>query len=372
MDALNLTSELNVADPGRLLAKAKLNATLLLIAPLAMFFGSFFVFPGLLERCLRAVGEAGAVGGLADWFAVVALFRRPLGLPIPHTALIPRKKDSIGLAIGRFVERNFLDTANLVAELRKEDRAAQVGAWLASPENHDIVARSIASTLHKAGRKGMHLDVVSALVPLARNVRKAVGADMEEFVAKLTGRLIPGAIDRFFSRKIGHEIDRLLDRLDTADSSERQNLDAWVRVKLEQMPATWRPLAHRFARQVETLEVLSRLGTGEPSRELIDSLAALISMLGTSLQQSDDVRRALNKALEDALVQYIAPFGAQISAYISRVVSNWSAERVTQAFELQIGKDLQFIRVNGTLVGMTAGLALFAIGELLMRAGAVG
>ncbi|PPQ30412.1 hypothetical protein CCS01_19210 [Rhodopila globiformis] len=264
---------------------------------------------------MRAIGEAGAVGGLADWFAVEALFRHPLGLPVPHTALIPRRKDMIGVAIGRFVEKNFLDHENLLTEFRKDDRAAQIAAWLQSPATSSNVAESLASSMLQAVRNGMLLDAVSAALPVIRRLRKAFRGDLETLIANLTGKFVPSVIDRYLVEKLETEIDAWIEQLETPNSAQRLALDAWIRVKVEQMPAEWQEPIRKVAQEVQSLDVVSRLGSGRPSDDLVEALSVMITMLGEKIAGSSVLRHSINTALETMLVDYVAPFGTQISAY---------------------------------------------------------
>ena len=152
---------------------------------------------------------------------------------------------------------------------------------------------------------------------------------------------------------------------------KRSALDAFITSKLNDIPRKFGPLIAKLAVEAQGAEIIARLGTGEPSEELLSAIEAVIVWAGDSLLQGDELRRSLNAALENIVVEYIAPFGAQISEYISGVVESWSGDKISRTLESQVGADLQFIRVNGTLVGMLAGLMLFGLGEGLAQLASV-
>lgn len=304
------------------------------------------------------------MGGLADWFAVTALFRHPLGIPIPHTALIPKRKDQIGSSIAAFVQNNFINKDNVVLELRNTDRGEQFGRWLSDEKISSILAIMIAETLQNSVRNGSHLDIVSLLLPAARRIRVEMKGDIEEAIAKITGRAVPGIVDKYFTNRIARELDRLLDQLGTPNSPERTALDAWFRVQVENIPDHLQGQARKVALELKNPDFLSKIWSGSPPQALISSIAETIKTLGSAILQSKEYRLKINTNLESAIVTYVVPFKEQIGNYIEKTVKSWDSKMITSSLENQVGKDLQFIRINGTVVGMAAGITLFVVSRI--------
>jgi uncharacterized membrane-anchored protein YjiN (DUF445 family) len=239
----------------------------LLLIAVAIFVGLRFVpNPGFFARLLNAAAEAAIVGGLADWFAITALFRRPLGLPIPHTALIPSRKDEIGRSLGNFVRDQFLEPALLTERLRRQNRALQIAQWLDTQEAADFFAeravifvppllqglndtevRTFLARLAQSGlrrldlvpmvdallddfvRAGRHLQVLDALAAVLRPSVRALKEPIIERVGERTGRYFP----RYFDRKIGQGIvagaESWLEAIATPGNEERSRLDVWLK-----------------------------------------------------------------------------------------------------------------------------------------------
>lgn len=348
----------------RALQLAKRNATLVLLIALTVYCASFFMHHSIIRDFLRTAGESGTVGGLADWFAVTALFRHPLGIPIPHTALIPKQKDQIGLSISSFVQNNFINKDNIVLELKNADRGEQLGRWLSDEKTSSILANMIAETLQSSVRKGSHLDIVRLLLPTARRIRVEMRGDIEEAIAKITGRAIPGFVDKYFTRRIATELDRLLNQLEIQDSPERMALDTWFRAQVESIPDHLHGQAKKIALELKSPEFLSKIGTGSPPQTLIALISETIKTLGITILQSEDYKVKINAYLETAIVTYVVPFREQIGSYIEKTVKSWDSKTITATLEDQVGKDLQFIRISGTVVGMAAGISLFLISEV--------
>ena len=351
-------------NSGNLLRAAKRNASLVLLVAFVVYCTSFLIKNSFIHDFLRTAGEAGTVGGLADWFAVTALFRHPLGIPIPHTALIPKRKDQIGSSIAAFVQNNFINKDNVVLELRNTDRGEQFGRWLSDEKISSILAIMIAETLQNSVRNGSHLDIVSLLLPAARRIRVEMKGDIEEAIAKITGRAVPGIVDKYFTNRIARELDRLLDQLGTPNSPERTALDAWFRVQVENIPDHLQGQARKVALELKNPDFLSKIWSGSPPQALISSIAETIKTLGSAILQSKEYRLKINTNLESAIVTYVVPFKEQIGNYIEKTVKSWDSKMITSSLENQVGKDLQFIRINGTVVGMAAGITLFVVSRI--------
>jgi uncharacterized membrane-anchored protein YjiN (DUF445 family) len=369
-------------------------------------------------RLLGAACEAAIVGGLADWFAITALFRRPLGLPIPHTALIPSRKNEIGRSLGNFVSEQFLAPDLLLERLRRENRALQVARWLDTPAAADFIAkrvldvtplvlnglddteirkfvRNLASeairrvqivptvdalldTFIAAGR---HLEIVDLLVDAVRPSLHGLKGPIIERVGEQTGRFFP----RYFDRKIGRGIvegaDRWLAALRTFGSSERIECDAWIRLRLAELRAS--PDYPKLLEQaqmslVSNPAVLHALSTiwDEIKKELLEDVQSesprvesvsrdIVRTVGRLLQQMPVIQDYVNAAIEKVLVDYIVPWRAQIGNFIAETIGSWDGPKIADIIEVHVGSDLQYIRINGTLVGALIGSALFLISNAL-------
>ncbi len=417
----------DVENKRRALRRNKLVAGSLLVIAVLVFIGiRLFVQPSFAAELISTAAEAAIVGGLADWFAVTALFRRPLGLPIPHTGLIPARKDEIGKSLGGFVRDQFLDPGLLIARLRKDNRAVQLAEWVDTAGAANFIAerviaivpiilnyandaqiRTFLGNVAHGGlrrldlvptldaviealiRAGKHMEIVDAVVEILRPSLDGVKDPIVERVGEQTGRFFP----RYFDRRIGEGvidgIDKWLDAVRTSGSGERLRLDVWI----QETTATFRasPEYPRLIEQAQKVIVnhpalAHSLGAiwDEIRRELMDDAFSpspkigsisveVVRTIGRLLQKTPAVQQYLNTAIERILVDYITPWRVEIGNYIAEVVASWDGPKIADAIELQVGRDLQYIRINGTLVGALIGSALFLIGVAmpgLLRAAA--
>ncbi|HTH99133.1 MAG TPA: DUF445 domain-containing protein [Stellaceae bacterium] len=344
------------ADPERVrrLRRAKLVATGLLAVTAGLFLLAHRLpLSPFWRDLIGSAGEAGTVGGLADWFAVTALFRRPLGLPIPHTALIATRKDEIARSIATFIEGHFLAPEPLLARLRDADRGQQLGAWLAQPETASKLATALARTVRALVRRGRHLDVVdSILLPALRWVAPELRRFLPDAIGKHTGWLMPRLIDRSLARKLADEADRLIEALGRPGSSERLSFDTWLRTRMEEIPADLRAVGTKL---------LDEIDAGTDSDDLTRTIAEALTRLGHFIEGSPEARGWINASLENFLLDYLADWRSSIGRYIEGIIQGWDAAQVTRIIELQVGRDLQFVRLNGTLIGALIGIGLFLI-----------
>lgn len=401
------------------LRRSKRRAAGLLVIAVLIFLGTRLVpDPSFAVRLAAAAAEAAIVGGLADWFAVTALFRRPLRLPIPHTALIPARKDEIGRSLAAFVRDQFLDPDLLIERLRRGNRAAQLAQWLGTPTAADFIADRVVAILpiilgcaddaqlrqflRNAARGGLsrldlvptidavietlvragkHLEIADALIEI---VRPALAGLQEPIIARVgerTGRFFPAYFDRKIGEGVVAGVQKWLDAARTGGSDERQRLEAWMAAEIAAFRAS--PDYAALIRQAQGT-VLSHpalahsLGTiwDEIKRELTDDAlspsprlrvvsAEVVRTLGRLLQETPAMQQYLNAAIERLLVDYIAPWRVEIGNYIADVVASWDGRQVADLIELQVGKDLQYIRINGTIVGALIGSGLFLLGAAL-------
>jgi uncharacterized membrane-anchored protein YjiN (DUF445 family) len=368
---------------------------------------------------VRAASEAGMVGAIADWFAVTALFRHPLGLPIPHTAIIPRKKDQLGASLGEFVGVNFLAPDVVVGKLRAARVPQRLGRWVAQPENAARITAEAAVAL-KAAVTVLRDEDVQRLLD-ATIVRRITDLPWGPPLGKLLGEVLADGKHRKL-------VDLVCDR---AYDWAIVNHDTVVRVVSQQAP-TWSPrflddmLADRLHREVldfaravrddqahplrtaidrflaefaqdlqhdpETIaraeavkaQVLehpevqnlaaSAWGTArrmvleaadDPSSELRRQAQGLIAGWGERLATDDAVRGKVDGWLESTLRYVVANYADEITSVITDTVARWDAAETSRKIELQVGRDLQFIRINGTVVGALAGLVIYAVAQAL-------
>lgn len=391
-------------------------ATGLLLVATAVFAATGLAHaPGFALSLVHAGAEAALVGGLADWFAVTALFRHPLGLPIPRTAIIPKNKDRIGEGLGRFVERNFLAPELVAARLRTLAPARRLARWLAEPVNaqavaggiaealppvirsledrelRDFVARSFRDQLRDADLAplvGRALALLTEGEPYDALFDRALDAARETLEANV-GRLyaivtersrwwVPKAIDRRIAEKIVDAIEELLAELRAPDSDGRQRFRAAVHDVADQLVASpdWRRRFNEMKdRMLEHAEVQAWLGAmWDHLRALVlDDLAApqsrtrqgldtALTSLGRTLAADPAMQQRIDAGIEH-LALAVVPWRGEIAHLIAEVVRGWDARTVTRRLELALGSDLQYIRMNGTLVGAIAGCVLYLIGH---------
>jgi uncharacterized membrane-anchored protein YjiN (DUF445 family) len=406
------------AEKARQLAVMKRRATGALVVVTAVFLGTL-PFDGTTAEYVRAAAEASMVGGLADWFAVTALFRHPLGLPIPHTAVIPERKDQFGQTLGEFVQRNFLSSETLGERVRTARVAERAAAWLADQDNAETVAARLADAaawgLDLVEDDDVHVALESVvrrqaeavhLAPLAGRALRAITATdrhhealaavvsaidrfLEENREALRTRYhrespwwIPEAIDdRIFDRLVDgarrmlgevatdpdHELRKELDRRlrDLADQLEHS---PELRERGEQLKAELlgSPELRKWTRSVwEDAKAALRQQAQDPESEVRRRLATTIAGVGRRLQEDAELRTAVEEVAERG-ARYVAEhFHDEITGLVTSTVQRWDAEETSGRLELLLGRDLQYIRINGTVVGGVAGLAIHAVADLL-------
>jgi uncharacterized membrane-anchored protein YjiN (DUF445 family) len=402
------------------LDRMKLLATALLLAAALLFVAAL-----LLERTypwvgfVRAFAEAAMVGALADWFAVTALFRHPLGLPIPHTAIIPRRKESIGASIGRFVEDNFLSEEVLLGRMRSLHVIQRAAGALSQPEISSQIARHATTAINNALRIMNDVDV-QALVE-----RSVVARIRSSHPAPLLGRALARLLAGRRQPELVYELVKIIERL--LEENREQ-----IRLKIRQEAPWWLPRAvdqHIAERLFETVGATLQDVSVNPDHPLHNRFNRLLYEFIERLQHDPttiargeelkqellsnpivqefsaslwaDLKAALiaqsaspNSAIHAAIQRGVHQFGelllrddmlaAKIEAWVERVVvyasqeyrhqfgqliahtvSRWDPEVTTRKVELQIGRDLQFIRINGTIVGGLAGLVIYSVSLLL-------
>lgn len=370
-------------------------------------------------KFVRAAAEGAMVGALADWFAVTALFRHPLGLPIPHTAIIPRRKDDLGASIGRFMRDNFL-TADVIANrLRTQHVAQRLGEWLTRPEAADRVARILSSGAAGVLRVVNDADVQALIersvvdrisaTPAAPTLGRALGGllvgrrrhDLLYALVQATAQLLhenqdairrrisegspwwmPRGVDRSIYTRLVETVAGTLDELSkNPDHPLNARFDAIVERFIERLQSDpdliaqgeaykqeliadpiVRDLAASFWRDAKAslLEQSER-----DDSALREALARGIVQIGDLLQRDDLLAAKVDSWIEGAARYAAGEYGHEVSALIEQTVQRWDAETTARRIELQVGRDLQFIRINGTIVGGLAGLAISVLSVVL-------
>ncbi|MGH3787204.1 MAG: DUF445 domain-containing protein [Pseudonocardiaceae bacterium] len=369
---------------------------------------------------VRAMAEASMVGALADWFAVTALFRHPLGLRIPHTAIIPRKKDALGDNLGDFVGANFLAEEVVRDKLRRVGIGTRFGRWLAQPSNADRVTAELSTAVRGAVTVLRDEDVQAVLENAL--VKRLIAQPWGPPLGQLLGQLLTdgahhklvdllaeriyewvrdnhGAVLRVVSRRLPGWSPRFVDELvadrlyaevlafawavhTEPDHPMRKAMDTFLLEFAQDLrtdPATieraesvkQQVLAHP---EVQTM-VGSAWGTAkkmlleaaeDPSSELRRRVRDGLVALGLRLVGDAELRAKVDTWLEGAASYVVSNYRGEIVTLITDTVQRWDADETSRKVELQVGRDLQFIRINGTVVGALAGLAIHTVSQLLL------
>ncbi|MFC8505385.1 DUF445 domain-containing protein [Streptomyces sp. NPDC057411] len=364
---------------------------------------------------VAAAAEAGMVGALADWFAVTALFRRPLGLPIPHTAIIPTKKDQLGASLGTFVGENFLSADVVRGRLRGFGIARRSGLWLADPAHADRVTSELAAALRGALTVLRDADVQAivgeAITRRAESVEVApgLGKTLERMVADGSHRkavdLIctrahdwlvthgdsvmdavqggaPGWTPRFVDRRIGERVYKELlrfvtemrdmpshpargaiDRFLTDFAADLQG-DTDTRARVERLKSDLlaRPeVQDVIASAWSSVRALILAAAEDDQSQLRRRARTSLISLGQRLSSDERLQTKVEGWAEDAAAYVVTTYRAEITSLITDTVAGWDATQTSRKIEANIGRDLQFIRINGTVVGALAGLLIYTI-----------
>lgn len=381
---------------------------------IARLFESRYPWLGIVV----ATAEASMVGALADWFAVTALFKHPLGIPIPHTAIIPARKDRVGKTLGMFVQRNFLNRDVIAQRLATLHPAERLAAWLIEPETARSVARQLARAV-SAGANVLRDEDVDNLIgtALLNRIRETpVAPLLGRFLALLTAdnrhqalldqviRLtakgiaenqdlirervdkespwwVPGAVDDRITRRIVAALEATLRdvnenpehplrlRFDTALDEFIVRLQASPEVILKAERIKEEVLSADAVRQLsaaiwrDTKEKLSRYADS-PDEVNTEAIERGLRGLGEAIQSDPALKAKIDGWIVDAAIAVIERYQDEVGELIASTVKRWDPIATSRRIELAIGRDLQFIRINGTLVGGLAGMLLYLLGGL--------
>jgi uncharacterized membrane-anchored protein YjiN (DUF445 family) len=395
------------------LRRMRFFATALLVLMFVIFVATSFgeqQWPWLAYP--RAFAEAGMIGACADWFAVVALFRHPLGIPIPHTAIVPNSKERIGVAIGRFTANNFLSPKVLADRMREVDISGWIARWLEKPENARNAAQRIAAVVQQVLRSMPRDDVNAFLTravrygveavpvsPLASRVLSLLWAqgemqtlvehaityasaalarnreEIRQKVSQRSSRLIPKWIDAIVADKIVAGLTRVLNEMRAPDHPWRAELAAAVEKLIADLATDPKMLARGeelkarmlenpvVNRQIESIwaAIEAKLDPLTTSDQLFTALEQMFATIAERIAKDEQIHLGINRWLRVAILRTVAPRRAEIAAFIRKVVENWDTQTLVARIELQVGRDLQYIRINGTLVGGLVGLTIFSV-----------
>jgi uncharacterized membrane-anchored protein YjiN (DUF445 family) len=368
---------------------------------------------------LQAASEAAMVGGLADWFAVTALFRHPLGLPIPHTAIIPRKKDQIGESLGEFVQQNFLTPEVVGPRVLAAQIPRRVGEWLATGDRPEQLAGELGLALAGANAVLADDDIRLAIekfadaqlrrLPAAPVVAKVLDLAVEgnqhqvllgeglralmrflddnrelfrQRVADESPEWVPDWVDgRVFNKLFSSVQNFLADVVADEDHALRKQFDERLRLyasRLRTDPTAADALERWKADLLDHPAVRTALSSlwaplkqavltaaADPDSELRRVAASVIRQTGQALGSDVELQAKCDRWVLGVMQHVLAHYSGELSGVITHTVARWDAESTARRLELQVGRDLQFIRINGTVVGSLVGLLIYSLGRLL-------
>ena len=369
--------------------------------------------PGWLVQLVRAGAEAGIIGGLADWFAITVLFRHPFGIPLPHTAILPSNKDRIGRSLGSFVERNFLVPEVILPKIQQTDLTGKIAGWLALRETAPMVADWIITLLKRflaashsvqinefiQRTVSQHLRTLDLAPPLGRVIEvlttsqesdilfeKVIQAaeswimanrtQVDEMVEQRSHWWIPRTIDRRIAAAIVDGAIDVLHRLRQRDSEVRVQFRTAVAglvddlmMSTEQhekiqrlknlllddpevaawLASAWDRLSHRLMQELSN-----------PRSNARSTIHSAVLALAHSMREDAFIRTRMDAVIERLVVK-LFQWRGEIGLLIAEVVRNWDARTVSDRLELVLGSDLQYIRINGTIVGAFVGCAIYLL-----------
>ena len=398
-------------------------ATGMLLVATAIFIVSRLLeprFPWL--AFVRATAEAAMIGGLADWFAVTALFRHPLGIPIPHTAIVPARKDQVGRSLGNFVQRNFVSREVIAYRLSEWRVGEHLARWLAEPDNSRRIARAAARGLATGSRmlrdedvqhligsaidkkvrdtrvapiigKGLslltisnrHQEIFDELISLLSRAVERNEEVIRQRIARESPWWIPEAVDDKIHARIVAAIEHTLAEIrDNPEHQMRARFDAGLRdfieklqhdpevieraegLKLELLNAE---VVRRFSSSLwsDMQESLERYATERADPEVGDEAGPVergLTAFGQALLSDPALLEKVDRWIADVALHVVERYQSEVSNLISQTVSNWDPNATSRRIELAIGRDLQYIRINGTIVGGLVGLILHVLDTL--------
>jgi uncharacterized membrane-anchored protein YjiN (DUF445 family) len=404
------------AEARRALRRHRAFATALLVLMAALTLGSYALPASAATDLLQAAAKAGFVGGIADWFAVTALFRHPLGIPIPHTSIIPQQKQRLGAALGRFVAAHVFTEAEVAGVLARLDLPGILHRFLADPVAArpaavalaallprvlatvedgrarrlvarivprilggpgagQVVARAMASLVEGGRHQEVFGFVLAQLRELISSKEDGLRVAIEERVREQGGRLVGWALGASIARRVLTTVNAELDKMSPDGSELRAAFDEWVRreiARLEEDPARAaevgaairRVVAHQTV-QAWLWDVWARLrlaleaDAARPSGRTVTTIEGALANIGAMLETDLAARQRVYVAAESVVTSLLPSAQVRLAEFIAQVVANWDTATIVDRLELRVGRDLQYVRVNGTLVGFLVGGLLY-------------
>ncbi|MCC8966347.1 DUF445 domain-containing protein [Bradyrhizobium sp. Pear76] len=392
-------------------------ATALLVLMLLVFLATSMAQPHWPWLAYpRAFAEAGMIGACADWFAVVALFRHPLGIPIPHTAIVPQSKQRIADALGRFIANNFLSPRVVGDRIRDVDIAGWTAQWIERPSHARSAAQRTVSAVHQALQATPSADLNAFLTrrtrqgiaavpaaPLASRVLALLWAhgDAQALVERLitsgsialannketirkkvsqrSYRFVPKWVDGIVADRVISGISQTLEEMREPNHPWRVELKAEIERLIDRLATDPEYLARgeelkqnmldnpAVIRQIDAMwqAIETRLNSAATTAAIADAIETALISVAARVRDDADMRDRINRWLRVAALRAVASRRQEIAAFIRKVVENWDTETLIMRIELQVGRDLQFIRINGTVVGGLVGLLIFSVSRWL-------
>lgn len=415
-------SELTQEDQERARGLRKMRTlalSLLILATLIFLATHIFTDNSGAWGFVSRASEAAMIGAIADWFAVTALFRHPLGLPIPHTAIIPRKKDTLGASMSAFVAANFLHAEAVSTKIRSAEVSHRAGVWLSRSDNRDLVVDRAAGGLEYvlariddesvvaltenviiprlvATRKtpvlaqllrqvvldGAHHKLVDLIVAEAYSWLSENPQVIDEIVHNRAPSWVPEFVNEQLSNRLQREVlGWVADVRDNEYHKARQALDAWL-VDLSDDLNADTPLSEKAEDIINdllsqagvvdsvleiwsSLKQLLRQAIIEPDGEVRGRITELIGEFAERLQTDSQFAAKIDDQIATTAGDLAESFGPEIASVISDTIERWDAKEAAERIELYVGKDLQYIRINGTVIGALVGLVIHTIIVLL-------
>jgi uncharacterized membrane-anchored protein YjiN (DUF445 family) len=392
---------------------------ILAIFTLAFFISKYYQGRYPAAVIILAISEAAMVGGLADWFAVTALFRHPLGLPIPHTALIPKEKNKIGKNLGSYVQQNFLTAEVLIEKIREFNAAGTISKWMTDTEkvskmtdqvikyvpeildklSDDDINRFIKSNiligldnlelnklfaeiLKTLTANNRHQEILNEGIRIVNNLMHENEQKMRELFSDRFSWFLQfiKADEYFFNKLLGAISEYLKELNDDKNHRHRKEFNNYMNkliVKLETSDE-YKQKVNSIKNSISNNEVLINYINNiwsdlkkmiiedikKPNSNIKYQIEKTINSIGKNLLNDSAIRNKLNSGIENAAVEVISSNSDKIVRLISDKVESWSAKDFSESLELEVGSDLQYIRINGTLVGALVGAAIYFISHL--------
>ncbi|WP_372574712.1 DUF445 domain-containing protein [Ruegeria jejuensis] len=402
--------------------KVRRTATGILGGLSLVFAASFAVSePPTWLLLIRAMAEAGMVGGLADWFAVEALFRHPLGLPIPHTALLPKNQKRAAGNIARFIDEYFLAPEQLLRQLQRANPALKAANWLDKSENAKALSRTLSELLHGILQSQLRSGIGPAPTTYLRTlttrlvdsptlsrqitellkgsvhsqllndillqVREVLDENRDTVMAVVQDRSrwwITTSVDKRITGVLVDGVLSIIDELSDPKSSLRKDFEASITILIDRFQETGRIAENidegfkaftESAKFDKSLQQVMAAVLNEVDKSLVehpdrvaDLMAQALRDFARSVQNSDDLQEQLNARFASGFEAILTEIRPAIVDYIAQSIADWDSDQLVARMESEVGRDLQFIRINGAVLGAFVGGTLFLLTHFVFGA----